>query len=413
MHMSDEPLHAVASASWTSTVRPDLAGIVLARLAVNGGIRVVYPFLPVIAHGLGAPLQVVTMLVASRSLAGLVGPLVARLAPPHRQRTLMQLGLAIVFAGCMLIAWSAATPVGVRLAVAGAGFIATGLARPLFDLAAQTWVSAHVPAATRGRALGVIEMGWGLSLAATVPVAGLLIERMGWPGPFLLVAAMAAAGLIVIEVTVRPDDRHTSPRRVAARPTVTRSTTQLRRIPHVWMLCIGTGLAVAAGEAFLVVYGEWLSDIGLSVAQIGASTLFIVTAELLGEGLVVAVADRVGLRRMLSSALLTLAVTYAALGAINDVSVAIAAISLLFVAFEIAVVTAIAFASTLTPSRSERARLMGALLAAMACGNVVGAALGSMAFGPGGVTLVGRLSACAVVVAMPLLLVCGRRRRRS
>jgi predicted MFS family arabinose efflux permease len=56
---------------------------------------------------------------------------------------------------------------------------------------------------------------------------------------------------------------------------------------------------------------------------------------------------------------------------------------------------------------------MGALLAAMACGNVVGAALGSMAFGPGGVTLVGRLSACAVVVAMPLLLVCGRRRRRS
>lgn len=96
----------------------------------------------------------------------------------------------------------------------------------------QTWVSANVPAAVRGRALGVTELGWALSLAVTV------------------------------------------------------------------------ALAVAAGESVLIVYGRWLTtDFNLSVAQIGVSTLAIVAAELCGEGLVVVVADHLGLCRTLFSAL--------------------------------------------------------------------------------------------------------------
>lgn len=68
----------VSATRLSATVRCRLAALVCGRTAVNGGLRVVYPFLPVIAHGLGLPFAVVAGLVAARSMAGLAGPAIAR-----------------------------------------------------------------------------------------------------------------------------------------------------------------------------------------------------------------------------------------------------------------------------------------------------------------------------------------------
>lgn len=386
-------------------VRRGLAGIVVARMAVNGGIRVVYPFLAVIAHGLGVSLELLAVLVASRSLAGLAGPAIARVVPSHHRRMLMLFSQLLVIAGCLLIAASTVALGTARTAVAGVGFAATGLARPLFDLPMQTWVSARVPAAVRGRALGLTELGWALSLAATVPVAGVLIERLGWRSPFVLVAVMGGAGVVALACTMPSDEAELPSAIVPAQPVTHAGLARLRQIPAGAAVCAGAGLAVAAGESVLIVYGEWLTrDFGLSVAQIGASTLLIVGAELIGEGLVVTLADRVGLRHTLVSALVVSTAMYVALGLVGArVGLAFAAIGALFVAFEVTVVVLIALASTVTQRRQEAARLLGALMAAIACGNAVGAVVAPLMFEQGGIALSGVASAGAAVAAAAVI----------
>lgn len=179
------------SAGRSAAVGRGLVGIVVARLAVIGGIRVVYPFVTVIASGLGMSVEGVALLVASRALAGLAGPAIARLSGRFGPHSLMLTSLLLLVTGCPMIIVPDMTPPPVRTAVVGAGFVATGLARPLFDLPMQTWVSARVGPSARGRAVGVTELAWALSLVATVPVAGMLIDRTGWRSPFLLVVAMA------------------------------------------------------------------------------------------------------------------------------------------------------------------------------------------------------------------------------
>lgn len=127
----------VSATRLSATVRCRLAALVCGRTAVNGGLRVVYPFLPVIAHGLGLPFAVVAGLVAARSMAGLAGPAIARGMRRAHLRTPMLVGLACTTVGCLLIVVPWPGPSGTRMALVAAGFVATGLARPLFDLPLQ------------------------------------------------------------------------------------------------------------------------------------------------------------------------------------------------------------------------------------------------------------------------------------
>lgn len=383
-----------------------LAGIVVARLAVNGGIRVVYPFLAVIARGVGVSFEVIAFMVASRSLAGLVGPVLSRVTSARRQRDAMVLGVVVVAAGCLLVAASAGVPASVRPLMVGAGFMATGLARPLFELPMQTWVSANVPVAVRGRALGLTELGWALSLAVTVPLAGLLIETAGWRSPFLLVAGLAVVGAVALAAGLRGEDAG-GRREAGVVPPGTRADghARTRRVPTGVALCVGAALAVAAGESVLIVYGRWLSaDFGLSVAQIGVSTLVIVAAELCGEGLMVVVSDRLGLCRTLFSALAVSLTAYALIGLVGSrVVLAYVAIGMLFVAFEVTIVVLIAFATLTVVAGPERSRLLGGLMAAIACGNAAGAVVAPVAYAGGGIALAGGIAAAAAGLATVVL----------
>lgn len=394
----------------TVIARRALVGIVVARIAVNGGIRVVYPFVALIAAGLGMSVQGLALLVASRALAGLAGPAVARMVSPTRRRRLMLASQVLVAAGCVTIVAAASAPPAVRAMLVGTGFIATGLARPVFDLPMQTWVRAHVPVTARGRVLGVTETGWALSLAVTVPAAGVLIERTDWRSPFLLVIAVAVAGAIALLLTVPRDGPDAAspdvvgPERPTPRP-------RTRRVRTNVAVGVGAALAVAGAESLLMVHGTWLTrDLGMTVSQVGASTMFIVGAELLGEGLVITLADRVGLERTLFRALVASAAVYGGLGLVgDDVGLALAATGVLFVTFEVSIVVLIALATVTT---DDRAGLLGTLMAAVACGNAVGAAAGPLLFARGGIALSGVVSAVAAATAIVVLWRAGAARCR-
>ena len=109
-------------------LRVALAGILVARVAVNGGLRVVYPFLGVIAVGVGVSLHTIALLVAARSLAGLAAPVLARWTVPSRWNTMMLSALVVVAAGALAIMLAAELSPSARLGLLIAGFAATGFA---------------------------------------------------------------------------------------------------------------------------------------------------------------------------------------------------------------------------------------------------------------------------------------------
>ncbi len=362
-----------------------VAAVVIARLAVNGGVRVVYPFLPEIARGLGVSLGVVSALVALRSMVGVGAPLVARATEVLGRRTMMLAGVGAVLAGSLVLAGSAG------LVGATVGFVLLGLAKPGFDVPMQGWFGARVPYRRRSRVLGITELTWALSLLATVPVSGVLIARYGWQSPFLLVAVLAGIGIVAVWSLMAPD-RPAMPER---RPL--RWTPQRLRI-------LGVVLAFSvAAEMLFVVYGAWLEDdLGLSVAAIGLFTIVVVAAELAGEGGVAAVGDRIGPRRTILAGLAVSAVAYASLGLVGgSLMAAIAAVVVWFVGFEVTIVAAIPLVSEL--GADARERLLSMMISMIAAARALGALVAPALYGWGGIAASGLVAATLVGLAALLL----------
>jgi DHA1 family inner membrane transport protein len=353
---------------------------------VNGGVRAAFPFLPVIARGLGVPLGAVGALWGLKSFVGLAAPLVVAPSERHGRRVLMLAAMGTLVGACALLALSPG------FALVAVGFVLLGLAKVVFDVPMQAWFGDRVPYAQRGRVLGATELTWSLSLLATVPLSGLLIPRIGWQAPFVIVGVLGIVGVVAVVRLIRSD-----------RPSAhVRRPLELRR-HHVAALSVAL-LFSAASELLFVVYGAWLEDdIGLTVAGIGLFTLVVVAAELAGEGLVTGLADRIGLRRSIFSGLLAGAVAYLALPAVGSrLLAAVAVVVLWFVSFEVTIVSTIPFVSEL--AAESRERLLGLLVAVIAAGRALGAVAAAPIYGIAGITSSALVAAVLTLAAAGLLL---------
>ena len=262
--------------------------LVALKLVLNTAIRLVYPFLPSIARGLDISTAQAGVLVSTRWVAGMASPVAIGVAG-HRatSRALMQVGLAVFAVGSLITAW-----LGV-FAGAVAGFVLIGFAKPLFDVGAQSHVAERVPWHQRSRHIGVLEVAWAGGLLAGAPFAGWLIDRGSWNTPFLVLGLAAAAGMVAVAMLDRP---------------ATEATVEIGEKPKVQgparvFLVVG-GLVGFALEVLLVNLGVWLeSDFGLALLALGGVGTVIGIAELVGEGGVVAITDRVDKRKALAGAL--------------------------------------------------------------------------------------------------------------
>lgn len=372
-----------------------VAAMLLARTATNGSWRVVYPFLPELADGLGVTLSAVGVLLFVRAAAALVAPAVPRLIDRSGHRRVMLAALGLVVAGCAAAAAADGLRPGVwPLLGAGAGFALLGLAKPLFDVPMQGWLGARVAPQRRGRVLGATELAWALGLALAVP-AGWLIAAAGWPAMFWLVAAVAAAGVVALAAVVpRGGGGAIEPARL--------SRSQLRG--PVGALIVVVVLFRLAAELLFVVYGSWLAtDLGLAVTAIGTFTLIVVLSELAGEGAVMALGDRIGLRRSVLIGLVGTTVAYACLGLVGGSLVAaIVAVVVWFLLFEVTIVATIPLAVGLGGARRERVMSLVATVNVAATG--LGALLAPPLFDAGGIALNGLVAAgCTATAAVVLL----------
>ncbi|NKQ34393.1 MAG: MFS transporter [Chloroflexi bacterium] len=365
--------------------------ITFGRLLFNTGVRVVYPFAPAFARGLGVPLADVYSLIALRNFAGFLSPLFSPLSARYGRRATMAGALLFFAIGCAVVfIWPAYWPFGLTLAV-------IALAKVIYDPAMQAYVGDNVPYAKRGRAISITELSWAGALLLGAPAVGLLIRTMGWQAPFVWLAVLAGITAVFLwrvlpQTKSRTDSRGSDLRDV------------WRVVRHnrvIWAAMLFTALIMASNELLFIVFGGWLEfNFGLSLLALGFSASLIGGAEVLGEVFSGWSVDRFGKRPvvMLTGSLNVAASLLLPFTDFN-LPLALTAYFLLFLFFEITVVGSIPLLTEIVPS--ARTVVMSSVLAASALGRALGAWLGPALFSEVG--FVGNGIAAAVLMTLAVL----------
>lgn len=371
----------------------------MTRTVINTAYRMVYPFLPAIARGLGTDLSVAALAVTARSSLGLLGPLLGSSADARGRKISMLGGIGLLASGLMLVAlWPTLASLFVGMLLVGAGKI-------VFDSAMYAYLGDRVVYRQRGLAIALVEFGWSGAFLLGIPVVGWLMARGGWSRPFPWIALAAlACGLLLWRLVPR-DPPHPS-----RRPTLVAGLRSILAHPAALAgLAVGL-LASSANETVNIVFGAWMEQsFGLSIASIGLASAVIGISELGGEGLVAAIADPLGKRRavMLGAGLSAVAcLGLPVLG--RTLPGALLGLFLFYITFEFTVVSSIPLMTELVPA--ARATLLSGNIAAHSGGRVVGALIGPTLFAHG-MVVIGVAAAALNLAALAALIFFVRERQ--
>ncbi len=260
--------------------------IFLARLLSDTGVRMMYPYIPHIAAGLGLTPADFGWILSARGVAGVSGPFFGLLADRFGRRAVMAASLAV----------QSLTAIGLTLSRGGWAVIpmvVMGLSLAALIPAQQAYISDRVPYRQRGRVIGAVELSWAITGIIMLPAVGWLIDRAGWRWPFVLVGLVGMLVSVVLRRGLPPANRQTAAERltwVQARQIISRGNVRA---------AVGLTLLVfTALSMFFSMWGLWLSaEYGASAVVLGGVATAIGFAELsgsLGSSLFI---DRLGKKR--------------------------------------------------------------------------------------------------------------------
>jgi predicted MFS family arabinose efflux permease len=360
--------------------------IFVARTVLNTGYRIIYPFLPAIARGLGVSLATATGLVSMRLLSGLVAPFIGPVADRQPRRRTMVIAIVTFVLACALIVASGSLATGsAMILLVGAAFALLGIAKVVFDPAVHAYMGDRVPYDRRGRAVGIVELAWSGAWLIGVPASGFLMEALGWQAPWIALVVLGLAGAIVIQVGL-PAGRPPAPPggyTRGVRATLVSWASLLRRPRVVWLLATSLLLTMAQEIPFIV-YGAWLeSSFGLSLSTLGLASIVVGVVEAAAELGTTVLTDRVGKQRSVLGGLLLMAGGLVVLpfAADQGLAPALAGVALVTLAFEFAIVSLIPLATEVVPE--ARASLLSLNVTAFSMGRMGGAVLGGWLWGWG------------------------------
>jgi predicted MFS family arabinose efflux permease len=363
---------------------------ILARLIHDTSIRMVYPFLPEIAKGLGVPLEQAGAMISLRSGVGILSPAFSRLSDRVGHRRSMSLALIILAIGLGIVGGTQGT------FVPTIGFVLAGIGTAIYVPTLQAYISERVPYARRGRALGAIEMTWAISGMVGVPLMGGLIESMGWRAPFV---GLAAATLICAALTLLLPETIAA-QRAQVEPFKWASILQQR---SALMFLLVWLLVFFAFENIQVGYGHWFeTQFDLTTDQRGlAQTLFGVF-EIIASAGSSAFLDRIGKKRGVTGGLIAVLLGYvllATIGAIN-LWLALASMSIAFLGFEFSVVSGIPIMSEQLPQARGTMLALGVTMSGL--GRMIADVTGSALTASVGFTFAAFVSAIFALITLAI-----------
>ena len=87
----------------SKTINFNIALFTLTRTAINTSYRMVYPFLPIFALGLGVEPATLAVALSIRSFLGIFGPFLATIADTYDRKVGMLLGIGLFTVGSGLV----------------------------------------------------------------------------------------------------------------------------------------------------------------------------------------------------------------------------------------------------------------------------------------------------------------------
>lgn len=392
------PKEPAADAASTSVFQLTLGIVVttLCRLVLNTARRFAYPFAPALSRGLGVSLTAITSLIAVNQATAVLGLFFGPVADRLGYRLMMLSGMTLLVAG--MFAGGLFPLYGVILV---ALFLA-GLGKSIFDPALQAYVSERVPFHRRGLAIGFLEFSWAGSTLLGIPVIAVLIDRLGWRAPFFVMGGLGILGILALSILLEKAGQKSTHGRPLP---VFRGAWQqlLRERAALGALFFAFWISVANDNLF-VVYGAWLEkQFGLSIVALGLGTGVIGIAELAGESMTAALADRLGLKRSVILGLIACLICYGILPLLGQtLGMSLTGLFIIFLTFEFTIVTSLSLSTELIPT--SRATMMASYLASAGIGRVVGALIGGPIWLAGGIIATAMVSAVLSGLALASLI---------
>lgn len=373
-----------------------LGAATVVRLVLNTSRRFAYTFAAPLSRSLGVPLTSITSLIAVNQATGLASPIFGPMGDRWGYRLMMLVGLTLMAAGMV-----AGGFLPIYSVIMMALFLA-GLGKSIFDPALQAYVGKKVPYRRRGLAIGLVEFAWAGSSLIGIPLAGLLIDHLGWRAIFFVLGGLGLLGAATLGFLI-PRDHHqqgSSPTRSG----LGKAWRQLSKKRAV-LGALGFGFLVSlANDNLFVVYGVWLeSAFGLTVVALGVATIVIGAAEFLGEVLTAALADQIGLKRAVFGGLILSAGSYILLPFIgHTLPLALVGLFLVFLTFEFTIVTSFSLFTEILPG--ARGTMMSFNVGTLSLGRMLGVTIGAPVWVSGGLVATGLVSAAISGLAFVWLL---------
>ena len=350
-------------------IRFQLIIFMFVRTILNSIHRMVYPFLPIFARGLGVDLSTMSLLMTGRSLLGATSPFLGPIADWRGRKFGLLTGLSVFTLGIGIVAvfpafWTLAIALGLAM-----------IGKYIFDPAMQAYFGDRVPYHQRGTALAVTEVAWSMGFIVGVPIAGFLIDRFGWSAPFPLFTVLGLIAFFIIWRVVPNVDTHHNP----VGDSREKYLTVLKSAPALAGISIALW-ASAANELVNVIFGVWLEDsFGLKIAALAGASAVIGISELSGEGLVALTTDKLGKPRALAIGLTANSLAAILLPFIGQTQVgALIGLFLFYITFEYIMVSHIPMVTELVPS--ARATLLSLNVTGHALGRALGAFLAALIY---------------------------------
>ncbi len=357
----------------SKSVNRSIFAIFLARLAINVSRRFPYPFVSPIGASFGVSADNIQNIIALTNGAGLVSPLFGTLSERYGKKSVM------VGALLLMTAMSALGAIFSDYGVFVLVMFGFSIGKIIYDPTFQAYIGDVIHFSRRARIMGIAELSWALSLVIAAPVAGFLLDVRTLQAIFVFLALLLGASALVFWLLVEPPPRAGSRKRLRIMNPLSAMAVVSAHPPAIFAL-IFTVCLTASHEIFYINYGLWMEDsFGLVLTALGAVTIVIALAEVIGEFIVITLADRFGTKRtsmygMLSASALFLIIPHLSF----SLPAAMFGIFLMFICIETAIVSALPLFSEILPQ--ARSVMMSANVGAHSLGRVVGGALGAVIY---------------------------------
>lgn len=373
--------------------------IFLARLAINVTRRFPYPFVSPIGESFGVSAVNIQNVIGLTNGAGLLSPLFGIVSERYGKKTVMIGALLIMTVLSALGAIFADYGVFVLVMF---GLV---VGKIIYDPTFQAYIGDVIHFSRRARVMGIAELSWALSLVIAAPVAGFLLDVSNLQAIFVFLAVLLGSSAFVFWLLVEPIGRKTSQRQSQLLSPLAAMRVVSSHPPAIFALFF-TICLTASHEIFYINYGLWMEDsFGLILTALGAVTIVIAVAEVIGEFIVITLADRFGAKRTSMCGMLSAAICFLIIPNLSfSLPVAMFGIFVMFICVETAIVSALPLFSELLPD--SRAIMMSANVGAHSLGRMAGAALGALIynFSAGNFLLIGLVAGALGFLAFLLML---------